>query len=140
MNRPRMKGIEQVFNYRFPTTDWSIARSRKRVSELADRFRLKLEFWDDQLGPVSGVVLKMPSGRIVALCEYQLLVEQGSDGALDISLDASEVAAVGVEPLLNEMLECLALERDALTWINSDAAQEYAANFVRRVQDMQKGR
>jgi hypothetical protein len=131
-----MKGIEQVFDYRFPTDRCPIAGLRSQVSELADRFGLKVESWDeDGLGKLLGVLLKLPSKRIVALIEYETYnkAHHLEHGTLEVSLGAEEVAALGVEPLIGEVLECLGLARDDLVWLATAVAQVGARDLLRHI-------
>ncbi|MGY8638888.1 hypothetical protein RAD15_41115 [Bradyrhizobium sp. 14AA] len=131
-----MKGVEQVFDYRFPTDRCPIAGLRSQISELADRFGLNVESWnEDGLGKLLGVLLKLPSKRIVALIEYETYNEAHrlEHGTLEVSLGAEEVAALGAEPLIGEVLECLGLTRDDLIWLATEAVQMEARDLLRHM-------
>ena len=133
-----MKSVEQVFDYRFPTDRCPIAGLQSQISQLADRFGLKVESWnEDGLGNLLGVLLKLPSRRIVALIEYETYnkAHHLGHGTLEVSLGAEEVAALGVEPLVSEVLECLGLTRNDLIWVATEDAQMQAQDLLRHARN-----
>ena len=92
---------------------------------------------EDGLGNVSVVMLKLPSKRVVVLREFEQLIEsRGLEHSLEVAFDATEVAALGVEPLISEVLEHLELSKDAVDWLAPAAAQNKAADLVQHLQNL----
>src|SRR5262245_43147077 len=128
-----MSRISQVSSdFRFPNgIGWPIAHLRTRVRDIAQRFGLTVEAWEENgLGPASGFIIGLPSGRAMALRELTYLIErEGAEGP-ELLADAGDVAAFGVEALVAEMLDALDLPRQAIAWIAPDDARRRAADLL----------
>ncbi|WP_316187784.1 MULTISPECIES: hypothetical protein [unclassified Bradyrhizobium] len=138
-----MIGVEQLFGYRFPNESWPIAKVRDNISEIADRFCLTVEAWnEDGLGEVLGIVLKLPSKRVFMLIDYKAYNEAHglAHSPLELFFDVGDVAALGVRPLLNEALDFLNLSGDALVWVAPEASRDDAANLLRHAENLHSRR
>ena len=63
-----MNGIAQVFEYRFPTEGLAIARINICFDDLISRLGLTPESWEEPgLGPARGAVMRLNSGRMIAI-------------------------------------------------------------------------
>jgi len=128
-----MTGVQQVRDYRFPGIDMPIARFRWRVSEIAERNGWAVETWEeDGLGEASGFFLKLPSGRTIFLLELRHLVEHFRERGPTAYIDASELAKLGVEALLEEILTSLGLSQQDVDWVAPPENQEIALDAVKR--------
>jgi hypothetical protein len=125
-----MTNVVQVYDYRFPTTDWPIMRFQVRVSEIAQSLGFEVEHWEDQLGPVHGMLLRLPSGRVVALCELQHLIDNHREMGPSVHVDAGAIAEFGVEHLISEVLTSLGLSQETVDWQASSEARQSAIDFV----------
>jgi hypothetical protein len=129
-----MNVISQVSEYRFTSPDLPIISLRVRIAEIAERFGLTVETWEeDGLGPACGMFLKFPSGRVMLLRELEHAVEHLGQKGPTVYVGASEVAAVGVEPLVTEVQESLGLKNDAVAWVASNDIRGAAAQILARM-------
>jgi hypothetical protein len=128
-----MSCISQVpFDYRFPVGRWPIADLRVRAGEIAQRFGFNLETWEEEgLGPANGMLIRLPSGRVMLLREQEHAIKHhGAEGPC-VEADLGDVAALGSEVLMAEVLEALELPRDVVARIAGEDAQR-AADFLAR--------
>jgi hypothetical protein len=127
---PGAKAV-QIADYRFSSTDWPVVRLVVNVATLASRFGFTIDHWEeDGLGPASGMLLRLASGRVVLVCELEHAVKHLGARGPTIHVDASHLAQDGVEPLVNEVLDALELSRDATDWIAPVDAQASAADLL----------
>jgi hypothetical protein len=124
-----MVPLEQLDSFRWPTMDFALATLGVRVDDLARRRGFRVEAWEeDGLGPARGAALRLPSGRPVVLQELQFAVDAGTASGPALLVDAADLGAVGVGPLVGEVLAALDLGPDALAWLQEpEAAAEAAA-------------
>ena len=126
--------IHQVFGHRFPSgTDWGLVSLRMPVDDIAARFGWTVERWEeDGLGPATGLLVELPSGRVVLLRELQHVRKYYGEEGPTVHVDAGDLAAFGIEALVAEILEGLGMSRDLVKWIAPTEAQRAAADFVAR--------
>ena len=61
-----MTNVVQDYDYRFPHADYAILRFQVRISEIARSLGFEIESWEeDGLGPARGMLLRLPTGRVV---------------------------------------------------------------------------
>jgi hypothetical protein len=85
-----MSNVVQVYDYRFPTTDWPIMRFQVRISEIAQARGFEIESWqEDGLGQAHGMMLKLPTGRVVLLIELQHATSEAQESAIDFMKHAA---------------------------------------------------
>jgi hypothetical protein len=66
-----MSTIEKVFGHRFRLL-WPIAVLTGSLDDILTRFRMEPESWvEDGLGPARGIVIRLPSGRVVLIRELE---------------------------------------------------------------------
>ena len=127
-----MTNVVQVYDYRFATTDWPIMRLQVRISEIAQSLGFEIESWEeDGLGQAHGMLLKLPTGRVVLFREFQHGINHFGEKGPHVCIDAAVVAEFGVEPLIEEVLTSLGLSEQIVDWRNSSEAQEAAIDFVK---------
>lgn len=127
---PNAKAV-QIADYRFSSTDWPIVSLIVDVATIADRFGFTIDHWvEDGLGPASGMLLKLSSGRVVVVCELEHAVKYHGAKGPTILVEASHLAQYGVEPLVNEVLDALELSREAIDSIAPVEAQSIAADLL----------
>lgn len=118
-----MTNVVQVYDYRFPNTDFAIMRFQMRLSEIAQSLGFEVESWEDQLGPARGMLLRLPTGRVVLFLELQHAIDHYREMGPYVHVDAGAVAEFGVEPLISEVLTTLGLSDQSVDWrASSDAA------------------
>lgn len=126
-----MRALAELDAYRFATLPIALATLTVRVQALADQLGFRLRQWDqDGLGPASGALLELDSGRVILLCELQHLIETGNGAGPSIEVDAAQVAAHGVEPLLTEALAALRVSPDAVDWTAPSDLREDAIRLT----------
>jgi hypothetical protein len=126
--------VEQVYDYRFPNTDLEIMRFQVRVSDIAQPRGFSVENWmEGGLGQARGMVLRLPSGRVVLFLELQHLIEYHQAKGPTVHVDAGAIAEFGVEPLINEVLTSLNLSQRTVDWVASSEQREIAIDLVKRV-------
>jgi hypothetical protein len=128
-----MTKVVQVYDYRFPNTDWPIMRFQVRISEIAHSRGFEIESWEeDGLGQAHGMLLRLPSGRVILVRELQHLIDHFRELGPYVHVDAAVVAEFGVEHLISEVLTSLGLSQQLVDWRASSEAQESAIDFVKR--------
>jgi hypothetical protein len=123
--------VVQIADYRFSSTDWPIVSLVVDVATLAGRLGFTIDHWEeDGLGPASGMLLKLASGRVVLVSELEHLVKHHRAKGPTIYVEASHLAQYGVEPLVSEVLDALELSREATDWIAPVESQAGAADLL----------
>ena len=127
-----MNPVSQVFEYRYPSrADWPLLSLRIPVVEIAERFGLSVEKWEeDGLGQATGLFIRLPSGRIVLLRELQHAREYHGEEGPTVHVGAGELGSLGVEPLVAEILEGLDMTSDLVKWVVSSDARQQAADLA----------
>ncbi|QHO76869.1 hypothetical protein ACH79_33765 [Bradyrhizobium sp. CCBAU 051011] len=98
-------------------------RFQMRLSEIAQSLGFEVESWEDQLGPARGMLLRLPTGRVVLFLELQHAIDHYREMGPYVHVDAGAVAEFGVEPLISEVLTTLGLSDQSVDWrASSDAA------------------
>ena len=134
-----MNAIRQISEYRFPDIDFTVVTLRASLDEIAERFGLKIETWDeDGLGPARGMFVGFPSGRVMLLRELEHQVKHGVVAGPSVWIEAGPIAELGVQPLIDEVLEGLGLPADAVAWRPIDDVREAAAEAVARMTQKDK--
>ena len=127
-----MTNVVQVYDYRFSTTDWPIMRFQVRVSEIAQSLGFEVESWqEDGLGQAYGMLLKLPTGRVVLLRELQHGIDHFGEKGPHVCVDAAVVAEFGVEHLIDEVLTSLGLSEQTVDWRGSSETQKSATDFAK---------
>ena len=123
--------VVQIPDYRFSTTDWPIVSLVVNVANIAGRFSFNIDHWEeDGLGPASGMLLRLSSGRVVLVSELEYSVKYHGAKGPTIYVEASHLAQYGVEPLVSEVLDALELSREATDWIAPVESQAGAADLL----------
>jgi hypothetical protein len=129
-----MTDVAQVYDHRFPNTDLPIMRFQVRVSVIAQSRGFRVENWEEAgLGQACGMFLRLTSGRVVLLVEFQHLIEHHHEKGPTVYVDAGAVAEFSVGPLISEVLADLDLSRQTVDWVASSESQEIAIDLVKRV-------
>ena len=134
--------VSQVFEYRFPSgMEWPIASMRVSVTDIAQRFQLEIERWEeDGLGPARGMLVRLRSGRVVLLRELEHAMKHLGAMGPDVFVDAGDLASVGVAPIFNDIVDSLRLPRDAVLWDPTTDAQRAAADGLARLKSFYEHR
>lgn len=127
-----MTNVVQVYDYQFSHPEYEIMRFRAQISEIAEYLGFKVESWIDELGPTRAMRLRLPTGRVVVLIERQHLIDHYGDKGPYVQVDAALLAEFGVEPLIDEVLENLALSNQLVDWRATGEQQQYAIDSMKR--------
>jgi hypothetical protein len=102
----------------FPTKPVPLAALSVRVDELALRLGYRVQSWvEDGLGPARGFCCRLQSGRVFCLEELELAIKhQGAKGPV-VWVDDTDMVAVGIEHLVEEVSTSLGLTRADLTGV-----------------------
>lgn len=129
-----LMNIAQIYDYRFPITDWPIMQFQMRMFEIAQSFGFRVESWqEDGLGEAHGMFLRLPSERVILFREMQHLIKHDCVKGPTVWIDVGVVAEIGVEPLVAEVLTAINLPPEAVDWVNAPEGNEAAVDFVKRV-------
>jgi len=125
--------LTQVFDHRFYTIEWLIARLGLRLETIAARNGLTLESWEeDGLGPAIGCLGRLPSGVVIALVEYAHAIAYYDLHGPGIYVDAVDVERHGIESLIAQALSALHLDASNVEWRNDRApTPEEVASYIR---------
>jgi hypothetical protein len=126
-----MTNVIQVYDYRFPHTDYPIMRFQVRISEIAKSLGFEVESWEDQLGPTRGMLLQLPTGRVIAFLELQHAIDHYGEMGPYVHVDAAVIAEFGVEPLIIEVLTSLGLSDQLVDWRATSEQQQTAIDFMK---------
>ena len=129
-----MNDLQNLTSYTFPTAECGLASLTIRVDDLADRFGFPvLEWQEDGLGPTRGFAFRLSSGRVFVLIEHLLSIKHSYSRGPNVLVDATELAALGVETLLAEFLKATGLSRADVAQVADRSsemeAEELAARF-----------
>jgi hypothetical protein len=133
-----MAGMEPLNSYTWPTDRFLIASMSMRLEVLAARHHLAIRRWlEDGLGPAAGVGVRLESGRVFLLEEFELAVRHHGVLGPYVWVDATEVATHGVEPLVEEFLDAFELDHSSLAHVDEStpSAREMAVELVARMRD-----
>jgi hypothetical protein len=121
---------EYKFHCDFPICTLSVP-----VAELAKRFGLKLDQWEEPgLGRGIGFGCTLASGLVLFLEEYEhAYVRLGPPGPT-VHIEASELVARGVETTLQDVLAGLGLTRTDVAWSQSQDGLETARQMIQAAQ------
>ena len=115
-------------SYTWPTDPFSLALVVESVETLASRIGAQVKEWsEDGLGPVRGICVRLPSGRVVLIQEYTYAIQHGMHSGPELAVDAADVATLGVDALLQEVLEVLEIPPGAVQWRQASSAAAIAA-------------
>ena len=128
-----MPAIEFLSGGRWPVDGLPLATLRVRLDALAERLGAEVWAWAEEgLGEASGFGGRMPGVSLFLLEELEPEVEAGAPGPT-LYADAGDIAARGVEPLLDEILAALGLTRADVAAVADAALREHAAARVAEV-------
>jgi hypothetical protein len=126
-----MTNVVQVYDYRFSNPEYEIMRFQVRISEIAKPLGFEVESYDDQLGPVRGMRLRLPSGRVVVFSELQHSITHHGEKGPYVQVDAAVLAEFGAEPLIDEVLTSLGLSDQLIDWRATSEQQQYAIDSMK---------
>jgi hypothetical protein len=126
--------VSQVLPDHFPFPsgiDWPLISLRASLTDIAQRFQLKIDQWEeDGLGPARGMLVRLPSGRIVLLRELQHAVKHlGAEGP-EVHVDAGDLASAGTEPIIADVIDGLQLSSTDIVEVVPKDAQQHAADLI----------
>ena len=128
-----MPQVEFMASGRWPVQGLPLAALAVRLEALAERLGTDVYTWhEDGLGDASGFGGRMPGVSLFLLEELELEVKAGAPGPT-LYADAADIAAKGVEPLLDEILAGLGLTRADVAGIADPALRNHAAARVAEV-------
>jgi len=119
----KLEVVETPFVW--PTQSWALAVVTERLDAIATRLGLPVWEWEeDGLGPFRGVAVRLPGGTVVALSQPWHELERSKFPGPAIEVDATEVAAHGVDAVLNDVLEALGIDGAAVHWKQTASTAE----------------
>jgi hypothetical protein len=134
-----MTNAVQVYDYRFPNADFPIMRFQVRISEIAQSRGFEIESWEeDGLGQAHGMLLRLPSGRVILVRELQHAIDHYREMGPHVHIDAAAIAEFGVEPLISEVLTSLDLPPQMVDWRAPSEQQQTAIDFVKSAEAYRK--
>lgn len=125
--------VTPVAGHHFSGGDFPIAVLAVRLEDLARRLGLELRTWEEEgLGAATGALCRLPSGRVVALCEHAHAVEHLGAPGPDVVVDGGDVLASGADALVEEILAAFDLPRSAVAWIMDGEGERFVAEALTR--------
>lgn len=131
--RRRMNTVEQIIEpVRFPSgMPWTIAVLTIRLDESAARFNMEPASWDDDgLGPTRGLLIRLPSGRIVLIQEQEYAIKHQGIPGFELVVDGGDMVSLGVDALLDEVLHAFGLSESAVYWKADEDSRQSAAQIL----------
>jgi hypothetical protein len=120
--------IELITSYRWPTDGYPFATLGVRVEELARRLGASVRDWNvDGLGPARGFGFRAPSGRVFLIEELESSIRYDGACGPTVYADACELASLGVEKLVNEVVTALGLCKSDVASVAGAVAEKHAA-------------
>ncbi|WP_225767126.1 hypothetical protein [Inquilinus sp. Marseille-Q2685] len=129
-----MARVEQLFEHRFPSgLDWRVAQFGLHVSVVAEHLGLELQVWEeDGLGDVTGLFLRLPSGRLLLLREFHHSLHGLYPPSFEACADGHDVAMHGAPEIVEDMLPVCGLSRAEITWIGDEESRQTAIGLLDR--------
>jgi hypothetical protein len=122
--------LKQLFEHRWPTVDWPVARLTVRLERIAEAKGLRLQSWiEDGLGESTGCFLELPSGLVVQLIERAHAVQHLGQRGPDLYAVAKDVHLAGIERLLSQAIAALSLNLTDVEWRNQPPTAADVALF-----------
>ena len=123
--------IELLDFFTWQTIDVELVSLSVRVDDLAARHGITVrEYYKDGLGPARYFAGRLPSGLFFAVEELAMDVQyQGALGP-SVFVDATALAANGIEPLVSEVLQTLGIARSELVYVADDMRLQAAISFI----------
>jgi hypothetical protein len=124
--------IEQIFEHRFPSgLALPIAVLAVSLDDVATRFCIALQSWDeDGLGAARGMLMRLPSGKIILIRELAHMVKHMGSPGPDIIADGGDVLSFGVDALVAEVVLALGLSERAVAWNGGEEVRHSAARIL----------
>ncbi|WP_298380667.1 hypothetical protein [uncultured Bradyrhizobium sp.] len=139
MTVERQSGLVQLFEHRWSTIDWAIARLTVSIENIAARNALLVQSWDeDGLGPTTGCAGRLPSGVAIQLLERAHLVSHFGARGPDLYADATDAQRVGIENLIAEALSALGLAPSDVEWRNQAPTVDEVMSLQRSVDETRR--
>lgn len=137
-----MSSVTQVFDWK-PATGYEleIAIFAIAIEELATRFAIDLETWDEAgLGAARGAMVRLASGRIIVVQELRHLTEDLGWIRTDIIAETQDIATLGVDPLVEEVRIAFDLPSSMIEWKAGDETHRLAEKFLAAFRARKDGR
>lgn len=113
--------VRQVLTFRFEIDLW-IGSLSVAIEDIAERCSLRLERWEeDGLGWTSGFMVMTESGRVFLLLARDALRNHGTESV--VFAEGRDIIALGVDALLDEIVEGLSLSPDHVLGRNHQAIE-----------------
>jgi hypothetical protein len=127
-----MKSVQKIPCHHFSSGfSVPIGHLGVRLNEIAEKVGLAPDSWEEHgLGRAVGMFIQLSSGRIVLLRELEHAVKYLGAPGPTIDADPTDVIAVGIEALLDEVVDSLALSRDAIHWSAGAEGERNAARML----------
>jgi hypothetical protein len=108
--------------YRFPSgLSRPIAVLTVSLDDIAARFGMELVSWfEDGLGPARGVAIRLASGRIVVIKEFEHAIKHFGRPGPELFVDGADIVSLGVSALVDEVVSALGLSQSAVAWKASE--------------------
>ena len=126
-----MSAIEKVFGHRFANGTWDIAALTVSLDDIVTRFSMEPESWvEGGLGPARGVLIRLPSGRVVLIRELEHAIKHLGVPGPDLVVDGADVVSFGVSALVDEVISALGLSQNAVAWKASEDIRQRVAQML----------
>ena len=127
----RRAAVSPIAGHHLPGGDFPVAVLAVRVEDLARRLGLELQIWEEEgLGPATGALCRLPSGRLVALCEHAHAVEHLGAPGPDVVVNGADLLASGANALVAEILAAFDLPRSAVAWMMDGEGERFVAEAL----------
>jgi hypothetical protein len=89
------------------------------------------ESWfEDGLGPARGVVIRLPSERVVLIQEFEYASKHFGASELNLEVDGADVVSFGVSALVDEVISALGLSQNAVAWKASEDSRQSVGRIL----------
>jgi hypothetical protein len=126
--------IEQITEHEWPSGDSiPLMMITRRIDDLAAALSFEIVDWDeDGLGPMRCCLLRLPSSRVILLCESEHGTTHLGWKGPSVEVDAADAAELGLPTFTEEVRLALRLSSNETfaIWDNPDAWREQAVSAV----------
>lgn len=126
--------LELLDFFTWQSIDVELVSLSVRIDDLAARLGIPVrEYYKDGLGPSRYFAGRLPSGLFFSVEELEMCVKYHGALGPSVLVDATALAANGIEPLVSEILQSLGLARSELVYVADDMRLQAAIHWASKV-------
>jgi hypothetical protein len=126
--------LDVLTSYTCPSDVFPLAGLGIRLNDLEARHGLTAQSWHVYgLGTAQGFAFRAASGRVYLLEELESSIEHQHSRGPEVYVDAGDMATIGPEALIKEVIATLGLCRSDVAYLGNESAKQSAARLMDRI-------